>query len=183
MWCLNTSLGTTRWPFCQRPSGFTPLLATQLQAGIWGAAGTREDMQPTRFGTVRPRVQIPGPRPVFEFKACLLFLYESAAATASKSRITPVAWRPLVFAGVRRRSTQVAADGPVSGPPALHGTERHLELRHDEPQMREGSHASRVNAVRWVPAYWWQTRSGTASRTMANAGVRARPAAKSHGSS
>ncbi len=93
-------------------------------------------------------VQIPGPRPVFEFKACLLFLYESAAATASKSRITPVAWRPLVFAGVRRRSTQVAADGPVSGPPALHGTERHLELRHDEPQMREGSHASRVNAVR-----------------------------------
>src|SRR6266568_2424463 len=99
MWCLNTSLGTTRWPFCQRPSGFTPLLATQLQAGIWGAAGTREDMQPTRFGTVRPRVQIP-------------------------------------------------ADGPVSGPPALHGTERHLELRHDEPQMREGSHASRVNAVR-----------------------------------
>jgi hypothetical protein len=30
MWCLNTSLGTTRWPSCQRPSGFTPLLATQL---------------------------------------------------------------------------------------------------------------------------------------------------------
>src|SRR6266568_5935520 len=30
MWCLNTSLGTTRWPFCQRPFRFTPLLATQL---------------------------------------------------------------------------------------------------------------------------------------------------------
>src|SRR6266568_3881263 len=24
MWCLNTSLGTTRWPSCQRPFGFTP---------------------------------------------------------------------------------------------------------------------------------------------------------------
>jgi len=27
-----------------------------------GARGTPEDTPPTRFGTVRPRVQIPGPR-------------------------------------------------------------------------------------------------------------------------
>src|SRR6266849_1811381 len=40
MWCLNTSLGTTRWPFCQRPSGFTPLLATQLVSVDWPTKAT-----------------------------------------------------------------------------------------------------------------------------------------------
>ncbi len=33
-----------------------------------GARGTPEDTSPTRFGTVRPRVQIPGPRPIFCLK-------------------------------------------------------------------------------------------------------------------
>ena len=32
-----------------------------------GARGTPEDTASTRFGTVRPRVQIPGPRPIFEY--------------------------------------------------------------------------------------------------------------------
>ncbi len=33
-----------------------------------GLGGTPEGTPPTRFGTVRPRVQIPGPRPISEFK-------------------------------------------------------------------------------------------------------------------
>ena len=37
-----------------------------------GAAGIPEDTTLGRFGTVRPRVQIPGPRPICEFKSrCL----------------------------------------------------------------------------------------------------------------
>jgi hypothetical protein len=48
-----------------------------------GARGTPEDTASTRFGTVRPRVQIPGPRP---------FLY-------SKSAISEVVWSRRITAG------------------------------------------------------------------------------------
>src|SRR5438093_3073003 len=38
--------------------------AVRVQADLCGAGGTLEDTPSTRFGTVRPRVQIPGPRPI-----------------------------------------------------------------------------------------------------------------------
>jgi hypothetical protein len=34
-----------------------------------GVCRTPEDTSPPRFGTVRPRVQIPGPRPISELKS------------------------------------------------------------------------------------------------------------------
>ena len=37
--------------------------ANQVQEDTGGAAGMQKDTTPRRFGTVRPRVQIPGPRP------------------------------------------------------------------------------------------------------------------------
>ena len=40
-----------------------------------GVCRTQEDTPPTRFGTVRPRVQIPGPRPVSELRCATEFLY------------------------------------------------------------------------------------------------------------
>ncbi len=39
------------------------------QEALVGARGTPEDTPPIRFGTVRPRVQIPGPRPKIVFKS------------------------------------------------------------------------------------------------------------------
>ena len=36
---------------------------------LWVTDGTPKDTPLIRFGTVRPRVQIPGPRPDFEFSA------------------------------------------------------------------------------------------------------------------
>jgi hypothetical protein len=42
--------------------------ANQAQEDTGGAAGIRKDTTLGRFGTVRPRVQIPGPRPVSEFR-------------------------------------------------------------------------------------------------------------------
>jgi hypothetical protein len=42
--------------------------ANQVQEDTGGAAGILKDTSPPRFGTVRPRVQIPGPRPISEFK-------------------------------------------------------------------------------------------------------------------
>src|SRR6266849_2417863 len=41
----------------------------RVQAGIRGTARTLEDMQPCRFGTVRPRVQISRPRPKSELRS------------------------------------------------------------------------------------------------------------------
>ena len=38
--------------------------ANQAQEDTGGAAGIRKDTTLGRFGTVRPRVQIPGPRPI-----------------------------------------------------------------------------------------------------------------------
>ena len=49
--------------------------ANQAQEDTGGAAGIRKDTTLGRFGTVRPRVQIPRPRPNFEFEP------DSAAAT------------------------------------------------------------------------------------------------------
>ena len=37
--------------------------ANQVQEDTGGPAGILKDTSPRRFGTVRPRVQIPGPRP------------------------------------------------------------------------------------------------------------------------
>jgi hypothetical protein len=48
--------------------------ANQAQEDTGGAAGIRKDTTLGRFGTVRPRVQIPGPRP---------FLYSKAAISES----------------------------------------------------------------------------------------------------
>ena len=39
----------------------------RVQEDTGGTGGTREDTRYGRFGTVRPRVQIPGPRPKFEY--------------------------------------------------------------------------------------------------------------------
>src|SRR2546430_4547243 len=36
-----------------------------------GVCRTPEDTAPTRFETVRPRVQIPGPRPISEYDPCV----------------------------------------------------------------------------------------------------------------
>jgi hypothetical protein len=41
--------------------------ANQAQEDTGGAAGIRKDTTLGRFGTVRPRVQIPGPRPISEY--------------------------------------------------------------------------------------------------------------------
>jgi len=43
--------------------------ANQAQEDTGGAAGIRKDTTLGRFGTVRPRVQIPGPRPKIVFKS------------------------------------------------------------------------------------------------------------------
>ncbi len=43
----------------------TKAAAIRVPEDTRGAAGMREDMQLRRFGTVRPRVQIPGSRPNF----------------------------------------------------------------------------------------------------------------------
>ena len=40
--------------------------ANQVQQDTGGPAGILKDTSPRRFGTVRPRVQIPGPRPISE---------------------------------------------------------------------------------------------------------------------
>jgi len=61
-----------------------------------GARGTPEDTSPTRFGTVRPRVQIPGPRPILEFRAALV----SRANVA-----TPLYWWIAHVAHPRKRMT------------------------------------------------------------------------------
>src|SRR5579859_3690075 len=42
---------------------------TRLQENTGGTERTRKDTPQCRFGTVRPRVQIPGPRPVFELRS------------------------------------------------------------------------------------------------------------------
>jgi len=41
--------------------------ASQVQEDTGGPAWIPEDTTLRRFGTVRPRVQIPGPRPISEF--------------------------------------------------------------------------------------------------------------------
>jgi hypothetical protein len=43
--------------------------ANQAQEDTGGAAGIRKDTTLGRFGTVRPRVQIPGPRPISEYES------------------------------------------------------------------------------------------------------------------
>jgi hypothetical protein len=47
-----------------------------------GARGTPEDTASTRFGTVRPRVQIPGPRPFSYSKSTVSYVVWSQPHTA-----------------------------------------------------------------------------------------------------
>jgi hypothetical protein len=55
----------------------------RVQEDTGGAARIREDTTLGRFGTVRPRVQIPGPRPI----------------SYSKSAVLDVAWSRPITAG------------------------------------------------------------------------------------
>ena len=47
-----------------------------------GAAGIRKDTTLGRFGTVRPRVQIPGPRPILNSKPAISGIVWSRRVTA-----------------------------------------------------------------------------------------------------
>src|SRR5450759_5618345 len=46
--------------------------ANQVQEDTGGVARILKDTSPRRFGTVRPRVQIPGPRPLLSSKSPIL---------------------------------------------------------------------------------------------------------------
>jgi hypothetical protein len=72
-----------------------------------GATGTPEGTAPTRFGTVRPGVQIPGPRPKIVFKIDDFF---GGLESAAHSRIT-ISCRPTKPArgkGVCRGQAEIA---------------------------------------------------------------------------
>src|SRR5207249_996934 len=45
--------------------------ANRVQEDTQGVGRSREDTASTWFGTVRPRVQIPGPRPISEYDPCV----------------------------------------------------------------------------------------------------------------
>ena len=59
--------------------------ANQAQEDTGGAPGIRKDTTLGRFGTVRPRVQIPGPRPKSEYE---LGVTAGAGRSPYHSRIT-----------------------------------------------------------------------------------------------
>src|ERR1700675_3617714 len=63
--------------------------ANQVQEDTGGAAGILKDTSPPRFGTVRPRVQISGPRPISEFRFALGAL--NSARTAGPHGFQPCA--------------------------------------------------------------------------------------------
>src|SRR2546426_5844349 len=56
--------------------------ANQVQENTGGPAGILKDTSPRRFGTVRPRVQIPGPRPISSSKSPILDVIRSRRGTA-----------------------------------------------------------------------------------------------------
>ena len=59
--------------------------ANQVQEDTGGAAGILKDTSLCRFGTVRPRVQIPGPPTIFVFK---IGDFRVSMESAARSRIT-----------------------------------------------------------------------------------------------
>src|SRR5207247_531893 len=67
------------------------------QEDTQGTAGIRKDTPLCRFGTVRPRVQIPGPRPDFEFRCVRWDLTQDAPR---RRRVTAVSqiWKNSVAA-------------------------------------------------------------------------------------
>ena len=75
-----------------------------------GARGTPEDTAPTRFGTVRPRVQIPGPRPILYSESTIL-------AAAPSRRITAGSQFPTEHRKPRRRKGVVVGQCEIT---ALH---------------------------------------------------------------
>ena len=93
-----------------------------------GHHGTREDTRLCRFGTVRPRVQIPGPRPVFEFRTV------KCRYTASERRSR----------GVTGRSRRL----PSVGPPCASRPVCEERARDAE----SGDHAARQKWTRIVDA-------------------------------
>ena len=93
-----------------------------------GAAGIPEDRTLGRFGTVRPRVQIPGPRPVFEFRTV------KCRYTASERRSR----------GVTGRSRRL----PSVGPPCASRPVCEERARDAE----SGDHAARQKWTRIVDA-------------------------------
>src|SRR5712692_3672127 len=56
--------------------------ANQVQEDTGGPAGIRKDTASCRFGTVRPRGQIPGPRPISSSKSPILDVIRSRRGTA-----------------------------------------------------------------------------------------------------
>jgi len=67
-----SKLGNRDWESVSEPLEVTAVSRTcgtqGIQEDTGGAAGIRKDTTYGRFGTVRPRVQIPGPRPVSEYR-------------------------------------------------------------------------------------------------------------------
>jgi hypothetical protein len=64
--------------------------ANQVQEDTGGPAGIRKDTSPRRFGTVRPRVQIPGPRPKSEYDDGIMAGAHGGAGSQPYHKLQPV---------------------------------------------------------------------------------------------
>jgi hypothetical protein len=64
--------------------------ANQVQEDTGGPEGKLKDTSRRRFGTVRPRVQIPGPRPISSSKSPILDVIRSRRVTAGAQ----IRWKP-----------------------------------------------------------------------------------------
>jgi len=108
-----------------------------------GARGTPEEAPPTRFGTVRPRVQIPGPRPILNSETSITALRPALHVTAVSTDFPAYG----IMYGVKRTTIYLPEDLKSSLARAAHeagrteadmireGVERLLQSRHTEPRL------------------------------------------------
>jgi hypothetical protein len=88
--------------------------ANQAQENTGGAAGIRKDTTLGRFGTVRPRVQIPGPRPISSSKSPILDVIRSCRGTAGAQILGEPRIEVAKFVATVGRS-ELGRQGPGAG--------------------------------------------------------------------
>ncbi len=86
----------------------------RIRADAAGVCRTQEDTPPTRFGTVRPRVQIPGPRPFSYSKPAISDVVCGQLDTAG-SQFPTVQWSRFTLRSSARGVVPEVIDGRRRG--------------------------------------------------------------------
>jgi hypothetical protein len=129
--------------------------ANQVQEDTGGPARILKDTSKRRFGTVRPRVQIPGPRPISEYESNLPRLLRKSPGhsrvTISQGSIQRwLLWTLVHTSGGLARPRTVPTDQPPDPRPACESCPSEMPVKVFTPQRRRDQFDFELHAAHLI---------------------------------